>query len=180
MKNKAAKKKRPPQNVPPTPHFSSRTQDYGLTSQNIRHGPSSGFTYSDAEQFRDDRAVNPNVRYVPGENNRDELDQWQDYDMRGRQDHPQQRPSRFRQRTDEDLLDFVHDVLSKHPDIDVSQIALSLDNGVVILRGLVETRRMKRLIEDVIIGLPGIHDVQNRIAIERQDPDRKRIAHSLT
>jgi len=150
-------------------HFRPEMKDYGLRSNQI-HTPSSGFSYSDSDAYEADRAMNPNVRYVPGEPNREtvqRLSYHQSYDDSNRMD-------------DADISDFVYEVLARHPEIDVSQIDIETRNKVVILEGLVETRRLKRLIEDVIYGLPPIRDVQNRLEVLPPDRDRRRIAHSLT
>lgn len=180
MRKNTQPKRNPPKPVPPEPHFSPRSRDYGLAFHGERHNPSSGFTYSQAEDFRSDRSVNPNVRYVPDENSRDELREWDDYDPQSFRSVRIQPSRQFSPRSDDDVFDFVHEILSKHPDIDVSQIDMDVHDGVVHLQGMVETRRMKRLIEDVIFGLPGVHDVQNKIEVERPDPDRRRMARSLT
>jgi hypothetical protein len=164
QKKKAPKKKISSQAV------TIDTPDRGLSSKNSRHHPSSGFSHSPAESFRDDRSVNPNVRYVPDENNRDEMRvRSRSGDSRGDLKHD-----------DRSIHDLVSEVLSRHPDIDVSQVESKVKHGVVTLKGEVETRRLKRLIEDVVFGLPGVHDVKNAIDVRREDPDRKRIARSLS
>lgn len=154
-------------------HASPNTRDVGLADPHLRHSPSSGFDQSEAESFRYERSMNPNVHYVPGENNRDELREWAPKRGLGSGRMP-----RFRD--DHEIDDFVYEVLSKHPDIDVSQLDFEVHQGVVTLHGLVETRRLKRLVEDVVYGLPGVHDVINQIQVQRHDPDRRRIARSLT
>ena len=73
----------------------------------------------------------------------------------------------------------MYNILLRHPDIDVSQIQVNTRNRVVTLQGLVETRRMKRLVEDAIFGIPFIRDIQNRIEVIPRDPDRRRMARSL-
>lgn len=153
-------------------HIQAQTPDYGLRSDRI-HTPSSGFGHSDVDSYDADRFMNPNVRYVPNEPNRDLSGQGFESDPRlARKD-----PYRM---SDTDISDLVYDVLARHPEIDVSRIDFEVRRGVVLLHGSVETRRMKRLIEDVIFGLPNIQDVQNRIEVPRHDPDRRRMARSLS
>jgi hypothetical protein len=161
-------------------HFNVATPDYGLRSDRI-HRPSSGFSYSDAEISEDEHFMNPNVRYVPEEPNRDVWRTWsEDPEMQRRFSEYDFDYSRHSPReVDEALNDFIYNVLSRHPDIDVSQFGIQTRDGQITLRGAVETRRMKRLIEDVIYGLPGVRDVQNRLEVTPHDPDRHRMAHSL-
>jgi hypothetical protein len=150
-------------------HYREQDPDFGLRSNRI-HDPSSGFSYSDAELYENERAVNPNMSFVPDEPNRDYFDSWADNKFEGRS-------GKF---NDQEIADIVYDVLDRHPDIDVSLVDIEVRDKIVILRGEVETRRLKRLIEDVIYGLPSIKDVQNRIHVRAQDPDRRRISRSLS
>ncbi|MEZ0390935.1 MAG: BON domain-containing protein, partial [Pseudobdellovibrionaceae bacterium] len=152
-------------------HYRQDMPDYGLWGDRI-HRPSSGFSYSDAEAYDFEQTMNPNVRYVPDEPNRDTSGAWADW---------RRHNYNFQRRANDTMISqFVHDVLARHPDIDVSQVGISTQDRVVTLEGQVETRRMKRLIEDVIFGLPQIRDVQNRIEILPADRDRRRMARSLS
>lgn len=149
------------QNMSRQRHFREQMTDYGLRSQNRIHTPSSGFSYSDADSYETERSMNPN---------RDLYERWSSED----------RNYDFNKKvSDHDLAEFVYGVLVRHPEIDAGQIDIEARRQVVLIRGQVETRRMKRLIEDVIYGLPGVRDVQNRIEVMDRDPDRRRIARSL-
>lgn len=154
------------------PHTSSETIDYGLRS-NVIHTPSSGYGYSEAEEFEWERSTNPNIRYVPDEPNRDLARRWsrrQTFEGRG--------PKNYR-RSDERVFEDVCEVLSRHPFIDASEISISVKEGLVTLEGLVETRRVRRLAEEVIVDLLGVRDVENHIKVKPHDEDLHRIAHSL-
>lgn len=151
-------------------HFREDYPDYGLRSR-YSHTPSSGYSYSGVDSYLDERSMNPNIRYVPDEPNRDIYNRWsddQDFDF-----------DLNRRMKDPDISDLVYNILLRHPEIDVSQIHIETRNRVVTLRGQVETRRMKRLIEDAIFGIPLIRDIQNRIEVLPRDPDRRRMARSL-
>lgn len=169
---KSAKKKKAPQmkKKSSSRHTNPSTRDFGLSTP-LHHSPSSGFDHSEAESYIYERSVNPNVHYYEGENNRDE--------MRIEEPATLTWSGRTRFGSDGEIFDLAHEVLSRHPEIDVSQLDLNVNHGVITLYGIVETRRIKRLIEDVIYGLPGVHDVLNRIEVEAYDRDRRRIAHSL-
>ncbi|WP_373998435.1 BON domain-containing protein [Bdellovibrio bacteriovorus] len=151
-------------------HFTSDSVDYGLRTNAI-HNPSSGYSYSEAESYEWDRSMNPNVRYIPGESNRDLARRERDYSGVG--------PKNYR-RTDERIYEDVCEVLSRHPDIDASEIEVSVRDGIVFLDGTVETRRVRQLAQEIIDGLPGVEDVENYLDVPQRDRDRRRIARSLS
>lgn len=146
-------------------HFSLDQADQGLRADQI-HTPSSGFSYSEAERYEADRFMNPNVDFVPDEPNRDTTGRWSYRDQNQDQNFRGNRSRKTPRMRDHEITNFVHEVLSKHPEIDVSQIGIQTRNKVVTLSGRVETRRLKRLIEDVVYGLPDVNDVQNQIEVE--------------
>lgn len=158
-------------------HVTSDTVDYGLRS-NVIHHPSSGYGYSDAESYEWDRAMNPNVRYVPGENNRDLSRRSRYADERREKSHYGKGPKNYR-RSDERIYEDVCEVLSIHPEIDASEISVDVDNGVVILEGSVETRRIRALTEEVVEGLFGVDEVENNLQVMERDRDMRRISRSL-
>jgi hypothetical protein len=137
----------------------------------VIHAPSSGFSYSDAEAFENEQFANPNIRYVPGENNRTAFPaRHGPFSGIG--------PKGYK-RPDERIYEDVCEALVRHPDIDASEISVKVDNGIVTLSGSVETRRVKRLAEEAIEDLFGIRDIMNKIRVMNRDHDKKRIGHSL-
>ena len=70
------------------------------------------------------------------------------------------------QRSDERLKEEVCDRLTIDPDIDASEIGVSVQSGEVSLEGSVRTRQMKRDAEDCVEAIPGVQQVHNRIRVE--------------
>jgi hypothetical protein len=75
------------------------------------------------------------------------------------------------QRSDESILERVNETLEQHPDIDATEIEVTIAKGEIVLRGTVDDRRAKRLAEDAIENLPGVKDVRNEIRV--QEPHRQ-------
>lgn len=161
-------------------HITSDSIDYGLRSDAI-HTPSSGYSYSTAESYEWDRAMNPNVRYVPGENNRNLAREWsrEPREDRNQKSYYGRGPKNYR-RTDERIYEDVCEVLSRHPDIDASEIIVDVDHGIVYLDGTVETRRVRALAEEVVEDLLGVQQVENNLEVLPRDRDLRRISHSLS
>lgn len=72
------------------------------------------------------------------------------------------------QRSDERLQEMICERLSEDPDIDASEISVSVQGGRVTIEGTVDSRRTKNLAEDVAEQL-GVNDVQNNLRVQRQD-----------
>lgn len=73
-------------------------------------------------------------------------------------------PKNYRQDTDRVHVD-VCEALTRHPEIDASDIDVRAENGEVTLTGSVQSRIQKRLAEDVIENVPGVRDVHNRLQV---------------
>lgn len=71
-------------------------------------------------------------------------------------------------RSDERIFEDVCEALMRHPGIDASEIEVVVNEGVVLLRGLVPDRWMKRAAEWVCEGISGVKDIQNELAIQRR------------
>lgn len=70
--------------------------------------------------------------------------------------------SRSRDRVREDICELLTDA----PHIDASDLDIEVDaQGIVTLRGEVESRREKRMIEDCIDRVRGVRDVRNEIVV---------------
>lgn len=72
------------------------------------------------------------------------------------------------QRADDRIEEEVNEKLARHYDIDPRNVEVSVNNGEVTLEGTVESRWMKRHMEDVVYSVFGVQDVQNRVRITRE------------
>jgi hypothetical protein len=70
-------------------------------------------------------------------------------------------------RSDERIREDVNERLARHPDLDPSEVDVTVENGVVKLSGIVEDRREKRLVEDIIEDIMGIDDIDNHLKVRR-------------
>jgi hypothetical protein len=76
--------------------------------------------------------------------------------------------SRHYQRSDERIRDDVYDRLNDHPNVDSSDIRVTVSEGEVTLEGMVHSRREKRLAEDIAESVSGVRDIQNRLRVATQ------------
>ena len=74
-------------------------------------------------------------------------------------------PKNYR-RSDERLRELVSERLEDHEAIDASDMEVAVSEGVVTLTGTVDSRRTKRLAEDVALITPGVLDVRNALKID--------------
>lgn len=74
-------------------------------------------------------------------------------------------PKNYR-RSDERLRELVSERLEDHEAIDASDMEVEVREGVVMLTGTVDSRRTKRLAEDVALITTGVLDVQNALKID--------------
>jgi hypothetical protein len=68
-------------------------------------------------------------------------------------------------RSDERIREDVNEELTRHPDIDASEIEVIVDGAEVTLIGVVEDRRAKRLAEDVVERTSGVNQVHNQLRV---------------
>lgn len=69
-------------------------------------------------------------------------------------------------RSDERIADDVISRLTDAPDVDASEILLSVEGGVVTLTGNVPARAMKHRAEDIAAEATGVRDVCNTIRVD--------------
>lgn len=81
-------------------------------------------------------------------------------------------PKSYR-RSDECVMDDIHERLDHHPDIDVRDIDVEVKNGEVTLKGTVPTRRDKRLCEVIVDNVYGVKNVHNMIHVEMGNFERE-------
>lgn len=74
-------------------------------------------------------------------------------------------------RSDDRIRVDVCERLTHHGHIDPSEVEVSVEDNEVTLQGTVESRRVKRLVEDVAASVPGIFDVHNRLHIRRGEAE---------
>jgi osmotically-inducible protein OsmY len=68
-------------------------------------------------------------------------------------------------RSDERIREDVNEELTRHPDIDASEIEVIVDGAEVTLVGVVEDRRAKRLAEDIVERSSGVNEVHNQLRV---------------
>jgi len=73
------------------------------------------------------------------------------------------------QRSDERIREDLSDRLTADPEIDASDISISVHQGEVTLEGSVCDRSMKRAAEDLSEEVAGVREVSNRLRVEKAD-----------
>ena len=74
-------------------------------------------------------------------------------------------------RSDKRIKEDVCEALYAHHEIDASEMEVSVNEGTVKLSGTVESRELKRMIEDAVDQLSGVEDVQNKLKISKKGID---------
>ena len=69
------------------------------------------------------------------------------------------------------MRDDVCDGLTEAPDVDATDIEVSVSNGVVTLNGTTTNRAAKRRAEDIAHSVRGVKDVQNRLSVQLPAPN---------
>jgi hypothetical protein len=70
-------------------------------------------------------------------------------------------------RSDERIEDDINDRLTWHGDIDATDIQVNVKDGIVTLTGSVDSRRAKRMAEDVAESVSGVLDVNNQLRVQK-------------
>jgi osmotically-inducible protein OsmY len=73
-------------------------------------------------------------------------------------------------RSDERIREDVNDRLTDDWYVDASDVEVTVNNGMVTLTGLVDSRDAKRRAEDVVECVSGVKDVSNQLRVERNIP----------
>jgi osmotically-inducible protein OsmY len=71
-------------------------------------------------------------------------------------------------RSDERIQEELSDRLTADPQIDASEISVTVRQGEVTLEGSVSERSMKRAAEDLAEDVHGVQEVHNRLRVEQQ------------
>lgn len=69
------------------------------------------------------------------------------------------------QRSDERIREDVSDRLMEHPELDASGLEVHVKDGVVTLKGDVDSRWAKRQAEDIAEDVGGVRDVMNQLSV---------------
>lgn len=78
--------------------------------------------------------------------------------------HSGKGPKGYR-RSDERIHEEVSEMLMENGDIDATEIEVMVNEGVVHLSGSVESRRIKRMAEDLIERVNGVVDIRNDLQV---------------
>jgi osmotically-inducible protein OsmY len=70
-------------------------------------------------------------------------------------------------RSDDRIQEEVNEELTRHPEIDASEIEVRVQSGEVTLTGKVEDRQQKRLAEDLAERVSGVNDVHNQLKVDK-------------
>ncbi len=89
---------------------------------------------------------------------------WGEYSGRG--------PRNYR-RPDDRIREDINDRLTDDAEIDPSDVEVQVSNGEVTLQGRVDSRRDKRLAEDIAWGVSGVGEVHNRLNVTHRQEDRQ-------
>lgn len=84
-----------------------------------------------------------------------------------RQDFTGRGPKAWK-RSDQRIEEDLNEQLTRHRDIDATEIEVKVQNGEVTLSGTVTDRQSKRLAEDIAENVSGVHNVQNQIRVSQQ------------
>ena len=92
------------------------------------------------------------------------------YDQQGDQfDGPfSGRGPRGYQRSDERIREDVCELLTRHGEIDASSMEVDVRQGTVLLRGVADSGRVRRLTEEVVEEVPGVRDVENQLRVNQR------------
>lgn len=71
-------------------------------------------------------------------------------------------------RSDERILEDVNERLTRHGQLDATPIRVSVNQGVVTLQGMVDSRRAKRMAEDTADSVSGVIDVNNQLVLSER------------
>lgn len=91
--------------------------------------------------------------------------------------HAGKGPKNYR-RADERILEDVNEALTRHPEVDASEIKVAVNDSIVTLSGTIDSRHLKRLAEDCLEEVSGIKDVNNELRIDATLATRARTSES--
>jgi hypothetical protein len=72
------------------------------------------------------------------------------------------------QRSDERIREDVCELLTRHGQIDATSMEVAVQLGTVILRGMADSGRTRRLTEEIVEDVPGVRDVENQLRVNQR------------
>lgn len=87
-------------------------------------------------------------------------------------EHHGKGPKSYR-RSDDRVREDVCEALAHHGGIDASEVDVSVAEGVVTLSGTIDSRQMKRMIEETIEHMSGVQDIKNELKVEESSSSRR-------
>jgi osmotically-inducible protein OsmY len=81
--------------------------------------------------------------------------------------HSGRGPSGYR-RLDERIEEGANERLTPHGELDASGIKVHVENGEITLEGTVDSRRSKRMAEDVPETITGVRDIHNWLRLQQE------------
>ena len=73
------------------------------------------------------------------------------------------------QRSDQRITEDINDLLTEDPYIDASDIEVSVEKGEVTLTGTIESKHLKRRVEEVVERVSGVRHVENKLRAKLSD-----------
>ncbi|MHB0997816.1 MAG: BON domain-containing protein [Armatimonadota bacterium] len=73
------------------------------------------------------------------------------------------------ERPDEEIKSEVYGILRGDPSIDISNIQIFIQDGVVMLSGVVESEEIRQFLEEDVWDISGIVDVHNELQTMHDD-----------
>lgn len=125
--------------------------------------------------------------YATLDGSRVDSSEFADVDWAGRELEPERSPRvagdrdftgrgpRGYRRSDARIHEEINERLTDHPELDATEIEVTVANGDVLLRGHVEDREAKHLAEDIAYSVSGVLDVDNKLklGLPRHEPLRE-------
>lgn len=75
--------------------------------------------------------------------------------------------------SDEKIKEEVCEELYHHADVDAREIIVDVEEGHVFLRGMVDSRKTKKMAERCLEHLPGIQDIHNELLLRQIDSQHR-------
>lgn len=117
---------------------------YGVAPSDF--GPSTGYGYGPAQSYIGDQGQSSAWRRL------------------GQRNFAGRGPKNYK-RSDERIREDVNERLTRHPDLDATDVDVRVSNCEVTLMGVVEDRHAKRLAEDIAEDVWGVDDVKNDLKV---------------
>lgn len=145
-----------------SPSYGSYSRDRDYSSQNYSDRDAFGSTsYSGrGDRLREDNYGSSSTAYGRGDSLRNQSSsRMSSFEGRGPKSYT---------RSDDRIKEEVCDMLTRHSEIDASEIEVEVKDGEVTLSGTVSERRMKHQAEDLAERISSVKDVTNNIRVVKE------------